>query len=98
MNHRDYVEIMRSEVLYESLSVKSYLKSVVYWQKAIKNLSKYDVETKNNLVKKFEELKIKAILAAIDIARFEKDLGFRIEEDYDQLMEFIGEGGLHKKR
>ncbi|MFW3538221.1 hypothetical protein [Vagococcus fluvialis] len=96
MNYRDYVEIMKSEGLYESLSVKSYLKSAMYWQKAIKNLSKYDVETKNNLVKKFEELKIKAILAAIDIARFEKDLGFRIEEDYDKLMEFIGEGGLNK--
>lgn len=96
MNYRDYVEIMKSEGLYESLSVKSYLKSAMYWQKAIKNLSKYDEKVKNNLIKKFEELKIKAILTAIDIARFEKDLGFRIEEDYEQLMEFIGEGGLHK--
>lgn len=98
MNYRDYVEIMKSEGLYESLSVKSYLKSAMYWQKAIKNLSKYDEQAKNNLIKKFEELKIKAILTAIDIARFEKDLGFRIEEDYEQLMQFIGEGGLHKKR
>lgn len=96
MNYRDYVEIMKSEGLYESLAVKSHLNSAMYWKKAIKNLSKYDVETKNNLVKKFEELKIKAILAAIDIARFEKDLGFRIEEDYENLMEFIGNGGLHK--
>lgn len=96
MNYRDYVEIMKSEGLYESLAVKSHLSSAIYWQKAIKNLSKYDEQVKNNLIKKFEELKIKAILTAIDIARFEKDLGFRIEEDYEQLMQFIGEGGLHK--
>lgn len=96
MNYRDYVEIMKSEGLYESLAVKSHLNSAIYWQKAIKNLSKYDEQVKNNLIKKFEELKIKAILTAIDIARFEKDLGFRIEEDYEQLMQFIGEGGLNK--
>ena len=96
MNYHDYVEIMESEGLYESISVKKYLKSAVYWQKAIKSLSKYDVETRKNLTKKFEELKIREIIAAIEIARFEKDLGFRIEEDYVQLMQFIGEGGLHK--
>lgn len=96
MNYRDYVEIMQDEELQESLSVKKYLESAIYWQKAIKNLDKYDNQTKNNLKSKFEELKIQAILQALDIARFEKDLGFKIEEEYDELMEFIGKGGLLK--
>lgn len=97
MNYRDYIEIMKDEGLEESLSVKKHLKSAIHWQKAIKSLDKYDNLTKDNLKNKFEELKIKAILLALDIARFEKDLGFRIEEDYDELMEFIGKGGLLKE-
>lgn len=94
MNYRDYIEIMRDEGLQESLSVKKYLESAIYWQKAIKSLDKYSEDVKNTLKKEFEEIKIKSILSAIDIARFEKDLGFRIEEDYEELMEFIGKGGL----
>lgn len=97
MNYRDYVEIMQDEELQESLSVKKYLESAAYWQKAIKSLDKYDGQTKNNLKSKFEELKIGAILQALDIARFEKNLGYRMIEDYDELMEFIGKGGLLKE-
>lgn len=97
MNYRDYIEIMQDEGLQESLSVKKHLESAIYWQKAIKSLDKYDDQTENNLKSQFEELKIKAILLALDIARFEKELGFRIEEDYDELMEFIGKGGLLKE-
>ncbi|MEG0256375.1 MULTISPECIES: hypothetical protein [Vagococcus] len=86
MNYHDYISIMEAEGLEESASVQTYLASAKYWQQAINNLALYDKETQAKLTKPFTELKIQEILRGIEMARFEKDMGYKIEEEYDALM------------
>lgn len=89
MNYRDYKEIMEAEQLQESEAVRYYLGRAAYWQKAIKRLEQYDNAAKQRLLPKFMNTKISFIWQAIDIARFEKEIGFKINEESDQYFEYL---------
>ena len=87
MNYRDYKAIMQDEQLSESQAVQDYLKKAIYWNEAIKNLDMYSAGTKERLTPIFTEYKIKNILDAIEIARFEKRIGARIIEEGNEYVE-----------
>lgn len=89
MNYRDYLEIMEFEKLEESNSTRFYTEKAKHWHKATLSLKKYDELTREKLKKKFQELKVENIIMAIDIARFEKEIGCKIDEDYEKAIESI---------
>lgn len=91
MNYHDYVEIMKDEELEESDTVHYYLNRAKYWQRAINNLKKKDMpqEQFERTTKKFTEYKIYFILMAIDFARLEKKIGFKINEQYYDALESL---------
>jgi len=91
MNYNDYKEIMEYEKLEESESVRMSLERAMYWQRAIKSLTSYDEVVRQRLTKEFEEEKIKFILSAIDMARFEKRIGCKCIEEGDKYIEWVAE-------
>lgn len=82
---------MQDEGLEESEAVRDYLKSAIYWNQAIMSLNLYPKNTQIRLTKLFTEYKIKKIWLAIDIARFEKQIGHKIFEEGDLYLNTIAE-------
>lgn len=80
MNYRDYKEIMEAEGLQESELVRVFLREAMRQQRFLKGLS-YHGALGLPPAKRVGERKITAILDAIDMARHEKELGYRIVED-----------------
>lgn len=90
MNYLDYKEIMEDEQLEESEAVTYYLERAIYWNKSVKSLiQNYPEEVVNRLKITFEEEKIKFILLALDIARFEKVSGVKIFEAGEEFIESV---------
>lgn len=79
MNYNDYVAIMTDEELEESELVRVFLDEAKRQQRLIRNLKKHEYTEAN--VKRCEERKIGWILEAIDTARHEKTLGYKIVEE-----------------
>ncbi len=92
MNYKDYREIMLDEGLEESEAVRDYLNRAIYWNNSIKSLKdNYDPDVIERLTKKFTEQKITFILLAIEIARFERDIGVKIFEEGESYIERVAE-------
>lgn len=92
MNYRDYKAIMEDERLEESEAVRNYLERAIYWNNSIKSVTaNYPEEIAIRLKKRFEEEKIKFIFLALDIARFEKDVGVKIFEEGESFIEKVAQ-------
>lgn len=92
MNYRDYKAIMEDEQLVESQAVRNYLERAIYWNSSIKSVTEhYPEDVAIRLKKRFEEEKIKFIFLALDIARFEKDVGVKIFEEGELFIEKVAQ-------
>lgn len=89
MNYLDYIAIMIDEGLEESEAVMGYLYRAMHWQTAIQNLKLYEPTVEQRLAPIFMNYKIRFILEAIEIARFEKRIGAKIFEEGEQYIEKV---------
>lgn len=69
MNYKDYLEIMKAEELEETEEVKVMLRRAMHWNAAAKRAS---VLYNDRIAKQLDEERVKAILDALDVARYQK--------------------------
>lgn len=84
MNYKDYLKIMQEENLRESLLVNIFLDEAKTQQRYLKSLRKHRLNNYDGIPLIVLRKDI-AILEAIDTARHEKMLGYRIVEDGELL-------------
>lgn len=80
MNYRDYIAIMQKEGLRESQLVNVYLDEAKKQQRLLLALKKFQL-LNNQWPAILSRRKTEAILQAIETAKHEKALGYRIVED-----------------